>query len=203
MDYESPDVIEAKMAETRQSLTDKVAALEETVVGTVQSVKTAVDGTVESVKDSVNDALDWKKKIREHPLMAVGVAAIAGFMVCRAWGRKAVANGGETPPTKEMSASPTASPEIPRAFVPPITQTTGHVGSVFDVLLARAGDELKKIGEVAIERISVELQRTVDDTVPRIVDKLKNVPEMKLAADTAGPAVCENHEPLKSDLSIP
>ena len=61
MDHETPDLIEAQMAETRQSLTDKVAALEDSVVGTMQNATAAVSDTVQSVKDAVGDTVNAVK----------------------------------------------------------------------------------------------------------------------------------------------
>src|SRR6478672_836790 len=88
------------MTETRDSLTEKVAALENQVVGTVQTAADTLTGTVESVKslistapsavsdsvkqaaaavsESVKNTLDIRGHVREHPWAAVGVSALAG-----------------------------------------------------------------------------------------------------------------------------
>lgn len=109
MDSESPELIEQQMHQTRQSLTDKVAALEQQVVGTIQSATSAVHDTVESVKSAVQDTvasvkdtvegvkdtvegsvssvsegvmhtLDIRSQVQENPWMMVGGAAAAGFL---------------------------------------------------------------------------------------------------------------------------
>jgi len=109
VDSESPELIEQEMHKTRQSLTDKVAALEQQVVGTIQSatsvvqdtvesVKSAVHETVASVKDTVEDVkdtveesvsnvqegvmhtLDVGARVRENPWTMLGGATAAGFV---------------------------------------------------------------------------------------------------------------------------
>jgi len=103
-------VIEREMAQTRESLVEKVAALEQQVVGTLQtatstvkdtvdtvkdtvsSVREAVTGTVETVKDKVEhsvetvsdtmkEAFDVRTHIRNSPWACIGAAAFAGFGV--------------------------------------------------------------------------------------------------------------------------
>jgi ElaB/YqjD/DUF883 family membrane-anchored ribosome-binding protein len=52
----SPDLIEREMEQTRESLTQKVAALENQVLGTIQTATNTISDTVQSVKDTVNTA---------------------------------------------------------------------------------------------------------------------------------------------------
>jgi ElaB/YqjD/DUF883 family membrane-anchored ribosome-binding protein len=174
VDHETPEVIEAKLADTRQSLTEKVSALEETVVGTVQSATTAVTDTVQTVKDAVGDtvgavkenvtnALDFSRHVRENPWMAVGVAGFAGLLT------------GMMLPRRGQAVSATPSAVIP-TLVPREAKTSPPaapgIGSTF---LKRIEDELLKLSEYTIERISSELHRAVEDGVPRVVDKLSFV----------------------------
>jgi len=58
---ESTEVIEQQMAATRQSMSDKVAALEEQVVGTLRSTTAAVNETVHSIRHAVEDTVDSVK----------------------------------------------------------------------------------------------------------------------------------------------
>ena len=51
----TPEQIQAEMNQTRESLTDKVAALENQVVGTVQTAADTLTGTVASVKSLITD----------------------------------------------------------------------------------------------------------------------------------------------------
>jgi len=52
----TPEQIEAEMMQTRESITQKVAALETQVVGTVQTAADTLTGTVEAVKELVTTA---------------------------------------------------------------------------------------------------------------------------------------------------
>ncbi len=105
-----PELIEQKMAETREALSEKVAALETQVVGTIQSatdtvqdtiqsVKATMEDTVSSVKDTVSDVkstvtdsvqsvsegvketFNLSRHTRENPAAMVGGAAAAGFLL--------------------------------------------------------------------------------------------------------------------------
>ena len=183
MDFETPDIIEAKMADTRQSLTEKVSALEDSVVGTVQSATNAVADTVQTVKDAVGDtvcavkenvsnALDVSRHVRENPWIALGVAGFAGFL------------GGmmlRRPRQAAVAASSTIIPSlVPREASSPRPAATG-IGHSF---LTRIEDELLKLSEYTIERISSELHRAVEDGVPRVVDKLSFIPSKNDADDS-------------------
>ena len=184
MDHETPDVIEAQMAETRQSLTEKVAALEDSVVGTVQnattavadtvqSVKDAVGDTVESVKDNVASALDVGKHVRDNPWGAVGTSALAGLITGLLVFRKASAS---IPATMA-----TAAPSYPRAAMEPAQP---REPGVLDAIMSRIGGEVKKLGESVIERVSSELSRVVDDGVPRIAELLNFAPADEWKAES-------------------
>lgn len=174
MDHETPDVIEAKLADTRQSLTDKVSALEESVVGTVQSATTAVADTVQTVKDAVGDtvgavkenvanALNVSRHVRENPWIALGVAGFAGVLTGMMLRRPG-----------HSSAAPPATivPTLVSRETAPVRTASAGIGSKF---IARIEEELLKLSEFTMERISSELHRAVEDGVPRVVDKLSFV----------------------------
>lgn len=55
-DDKSPDRIEQEMEQTRESITQKVAALENQVLGTIQNATNTLTDTVQTVKDTVNTA---------------------------------------------------------------------------------------------------------------------------------------------------
>ena len=169
MDNDTPEVIEAQMAETRQSLTEKVAALEDSVVGTVQSATTAVQDTVQSVRDAVEDtvgtvkenvssALDVSRHVRDNPWMMVGGAAAAGFLAGFTLSRK--------------GSAPSATASTTRMNVPAAAPVKASSPGVVDALLCQIGDELKKLGESAIQSVSANLQRAVNDGLPKLVDRL-------------------------------
>ncbi len=52
----SPDLIEREMEQTRESLTQKVAALENQVLGTIQTATNTLTDTVQTVKETVSTA---------------------------------------------------------------------------------------------------------------------------------------------------
>jgi ElaB/YqjD/DUF883 family membrane-anchored ribosome-binding protein len=167
MDNETPELIEAQMAETRQSLTDKVAALEESVVGTVQSattavhdtvqtVRAAVEGTVESVKGNVASAFDVRHHVQTRPWEMIGGAAVAGLLAGMALFRK-------SPTTKQsVSAAPSNAAPAPSDRSP----------GLFDAVLGMAGVEIKKLAESAIASASTTLQRVVNEKLPKLVDQI-------------------------------
>ncbi len=182
MEDESPELIEQRMQETRQSLTDKVSALEEQVVGTIQSATTVVQDTVETVKsamhdtvntvkdtvtesvtsvtDSVKQTLDVTARVRENPLVAVGSALAVGFVAGLLFFR-----------SRQAAAAPASAPFAPayqpvRAAEP--ARSSGP--SVWDAVLTRVGQELFKVGERAVESASASIQQTVNDQIPKLLD---------------------------------
>jgi ElaB/YqjD/DUF883 family membrane-anchored ribosome-binding protein len=180
MDLETPAVIEAKLADTRQSLTEKVSALEDTVVGTVQSatsavadtvqtVKDAVGETVDTVKENVSNALDISRHVRENPWVAIGLAGFAGCMTGLLLRRSS--------PVVVGASSAVAPSLVPRDSTRVADAAPAHP------FLRRIEEELVKLSEFAIERVSSELHRAVEESVPRVVDKLPFVSSAASDAD--------------------
>lgn len=104
-----PELIEQKMQSTRESLTEKVAALESQVVGTISEATSTVQDTIQSVKEAMSDTVgtvkstvaDVKETVsgsvddvtakvkglfdvsahtRENPVAMIGGAAAVGFV---------------------------------------------------------------------------------------------------------------------------
>jgi ElaB/YqjD/DUF883 family membrane-anchored ribosome-binding protein len=100
MDNEA-EMIEEKMKETREGLTQKLEQLEQQVVETVQnttsavsdtveSVKEVVEGTVESVQNAVEETTEAVKKtfdlrlqVENHPWLMLGGSVAVGFVAGR------------------------------------------------------------------------------------------------------------------------
>jgi len=96
---EETALIEKQMEETRKDLAEKVELLEKQVVATVKettqavtetvsSVTEAVQSTVGSVTDTVQktaetvkETFDVRKQVEQHPWLAVGGAAAAGYLL--------------------------------------------------------------------------------------------------------------------------
>lgn len=204
MDNESPKILEAQMAETRQSITEKVAALEESVVAkvhsataavtdTVQTVKNAVGETVDAVKENVAQTLDVSRHVRENPWTAVGTAALAGVLA----GVVLFRRNSQTVNQAALIAPTVSEPRAtPRSLVsaPAESRTPG----VCDALIGRMNDELKKLGEIVIDRFSTEIHRAIDTTVPKIVDHLTIVPSEKHDSEyTANHSWNGTHDPIR------
>src|SRR5262245_61464826 len=109
------------MLHTRESITEKVAALENQVVGTVQTAADTLTGTVEAVKELVTTApgavsetvkqaatavsetvrktFDITGHVRAHPWASVGVSAGLGFLTgLLIFRERQSAAGAATPP---------------------------------------------------------------------------------------------------------
>ena len=98
----TPEDLERDMAQTRESLTEKVTALENQVVGSVQSAADTLTETVDAVKsfvhtapeavsqsvreaasavgDSLHDVLDVSSRVRRNPWASIGVSLTAGCL---------------------------------------------------------------------------------------------------------------------------
>lgn len=185
---ESPELIEQRMQETRNSLTEKVSMLEDHVVGTVQTATSAVKDTVETVKDTVQDmksamtetvssvkdtvkqTFDISSHVRDYPWAMVGGATALGFVTgLFVSGRRESSSG---------SGSTRAFEQVPRYNAEPMaaapaSQTSSRPGWL-DKLLERAGDELYKLGESALNQALTSLQQSVHQNVPKLIDNVQN-----------------------------
>lgn len=173
----TPEEIEREMLETRESITEKVAALENQVVGTLQTAANTVNGTVEAVKslvtnapDAVGDSLkqaastmkDFMREtfnvsehVERHPWASVGTAAllgcITGWLVSRPGGTMAAAS----------------APAVPTPAAAPAYRSPG----VFDKVLEMLGDRVKELAETAVNSVSASLKNTIEDKVPTLIDQ--------------------------------
>lgn len=178
-DERTPEEIERDMALTRESITQKVAALESQVMGTVQSAADTVTNTVAAVKelvttgpgalsdtvknsltsvgDVVKEQLDFGKKIRENPWEAVAAATVGGFVVgLLAFGRpRAAETARQTPAAREFVAPPPS--EAPRQ------------PSLLDGVWNHIRQELGQLAEEAWKTASESLKNTLHTEVPNLV----------------------------------
>jgi ElaB/YqjD/DUF883 family membrane-anchored ribosome-binding protein len=209
VDNESPELIERRMNQTRQSLTDKVVALEQQVVGTIQSATSAVQETVESVKSAVSEtvttvedsvssvsegvmhAFDVRHHVDQHPWLMVGGAAAAGFLTGLLVFREKAGTGlglFASPAFGHASYTPTPAAAPPRAFAPerdePRREEPKRPGWL-DELFDRAGQEARKLGEAALASVVASLQRNIKDGLPQLIDNALHVPD-RTAGDPAG-----------------
>lgn len=194
---ESPELIEQQMTETRQSLTEKVAALENQVTGTlqsatttvqetvqtvqdtVQSVKTAMEDTVSTVKDTVQEsvesvssgiksAFDVRSHVADNPWGAFAGAAVAGFVTGLIVFRHH-GHGVPAHPAAAFTPRP-APPPAPAAAPapPPEPRKPSWVDDLFDM----ATREAKQIGQQALSTLAASAKHAIDQQMPLLVNTL-------------------------------
>lgn len=163
---QTPELIERDMLRTRESLTDKVAALENQVIGTLQSATTAVQDTVESVKTAVSDtqasvkqAFDVSAHTRERPWAMVGGAAVVGLVAGLLISRRGQA--AAMAPAGEPVYRPTTVVEVSREPRRP---------DLLDELLSRASQELRTVATEALTTCSSSLKQQLHYGLPKLFD---------------------------------
>jgi ElaB/YqjD/DUF883 family membrane-anchored ribosome-binding protein len=184
----APEEIEREMEQTRESLTQKVAALEQTVSGniqavtdTVEQVKTAVQDTVCTVKDTlresvhtvadtVKETLDVSGHVRANPWLSVGVAAGCGFLTGLLLGgsrHRSLGATDEMPEEQARGHVPGSAPPPPSyAAQPREPEKPGF----FDEVFRRVSREFREMAQSALDSALAALKRNVGEAVPKLVD---------------------------------
>lgn len=179
----TPEDIEREMLQTREALTEKVAALETQVVGTVQTAADTFTGTVESVKsllsnapeavsdtvkqataavsDAVKDTFDITGHVRRHPWAAVGVSALIGSIV----GCLTARSRGD------FSALAATSPSVPSTPQASANRPTDGKPGVIDELMDMLGDKAKEMARTALESVSSAIKQNIESGVPNLVNE--------------------------------
>jgi len=203
MDRKSPELIEQDMHETRQALTDKVAALEQQVVGTiheattavqdtVQSVKSAVEDTVTNVKDTVSESvasvkstLDVPEHVRSHPWAGIGVAALAGAVTGYLLSSEQKTSSR---PAQRYSGNGITNPSVSNYASGSRTASAAqpHQPGLFDEIWHRVRGEIKQLSEAAITTLSQSLRENLNQGIGHLVETA--------AAFAAGSAQGSAHE---------
>ena len=185
----TPEEIEREMLSTRESLTNKVAALETQVVGTVQTAADTLTSTVESVKslvssapetvsetvkqatsavsDSLKGAFDISSRVRENPLAAVGVSVLLGGIVGAMLGGGRRGAGGSFSPFADAGAMPAAATPGYGAAQPAAPSRPG----LMDDFMRMIGGKVKELAETALNSLSQSAKSAVETTVPKLVDE--------------------------------
>ena len=191
MPDESPEVIEQKMVETRDSLAQKVSALETQVTDTIQSatstvsnmveqVKTAVPDTIATMKDSFAEVkesvteqmkatFDVSQHTRDRPWAMVGGAAALGFIGGMILFRRSY--GPPQPAQAKMASSTFAAPTTPAPAAAPM-KLPGWLDQIVGRLADKVSEEVRKLGEVAVATASASLQQTVERALPTLLGSL-------------------------------
>jgi len=168
----SPERIEQDMAETRDSLTEKVSLLENQVLGNIQSVTSGVTEAVDAVKDAVSAApgavSDTVKQtveavkesvrsinvtgcIRDNPAASLGTSALAGFLVGFLFG------GGR---------SRAASPTMPFTGQPAAAASGFRMPGMVEELLGVVGREVKQMAEMALSSATAAMKENIRTACP-------------------------------------
>lgn len=188
----TPEQIEKDMQQTRESITEKVAALETQVVGTVQNAADTLTDTVASVKsmlsgapeavsdtvkqataavsDSVKQAFDITGHVRNNPLAAVGISALVGGIVgylTGGIGRGRLLQTTSSAPVV-APAAPHAAPSYAASAQP--TAAADRKPGVIDEFMDMLGDKAKEMARTALESVSAAIKQNIETGVPKLVD---------------------------------
>ena len=180
----TPEEIEREMLHTRESITEKVAALEHQVVGTVQTAADTITGTVEAVKslvssapeavsetvkqataavsETVKDTFDITGHVRRNPWAAVGVSAFLGGLVGYLTARSRPDFGTLT------AASPPAPATAPPAYA---ASAASEKPGVIDEFMDMLGGKAKEMARTALESVSAAIKQNIETGVPKLVDE--------------------------------
>lgn len=189
-DEKSPEQIEREMLDTRDALTEKVAALESQVMGTIQTATNTVTDTVQAVRDAVTSAptavsdtvkqtvTAMKDSVRDmvgsfsvsgcvesNPWAALGTTTAAGFLAGYFFGGRR----SRVPAPGKLDAAAHAQPapfglhdHRPMAAV---AAEPGLIGG----LLASVGKEVRLLAEDALSTAIKSLKESVHTQVPTLV----------------------------------
>ena len=193
MSDQSPEVIELQMSDTRESLTQKINALETHVVDTLHnatstvsdlldSAKTVVPDTVADMKEAVSEQVNTTFNVTQHtkdkPWAMVGGSAALGFIVGM-WlfrrGGQAMAqpSRSRTQADPFPAAAPKPAASAPSAPSAPI-RLPGWLDQIVDKLASKVSEEVRKLGEVALDTVSTSIQHTLEHSVPKLLDTTVN-----------------------------
>lgn len=196
-DEKTPEQIQAEMAQTREALTEKVAALENEVVGTAKTAADTISETVSAVKslvetaptavtDTVKQATSAVADGVKHATRSVAetvkdVFDISGHVRSNPWASVGVSaglgfltgylipSGGRTAAVAPVPMSRATAATMAMPGTTPVPPPPSPPG-IFDELLSMVGRKLRQVAENAIETASASLNQTVREGVPRLVD---------------------------------
>jgi len=185
------------MKETRESLTEKVAALEQHVVGTIHEATSAVHDTVSHMKQSVSQVsenvkqsvsqvsenvkatFDVAEQVRRRPWVMVGGATAAGFLAGFMIGGGQTTGGnrsrrGEYRSSWAADDVSDGTRSTMRSAVGATAAASG-VGSLFDELFSMARRELRTIGEQALNKLSASIKQSLNQGIETLAQNTGNL----------------------------
>jgi ElaB/YqjD/DUF883 family membrane-anchored ribosome-binding protein len=181
----TPEQIETEMFQTRESLTEKVAALENQVVGSVQNAANTLTDTVDAVKsfvttapETVSDTVDQvatavrkqmqktfdiSSHVQSNPWSSIGVSVGLGFLA----GLLVFRDGKSSTASRSASISPPAAspPLLPHPFA------GSREPGVFDDVIGMLGRKVKEMTENIIDSATGALNKNIRDGIPKLVDE--------------------------------
>jgi len=183
------------MLQTREAITEKVAALENQVVGTVQNVAETINGTVDAVKSivsaapsavsdtvkqatqavshAVKDTFDITGHVRRRPWESVGASALLGCITAWLVFRD----------RPERSAAPSPAPAVPTIAAAAAASTPG----VFDEILGMIGAKVKEVAHSTIESATAMVKDNLQSGMSQIMESAKEWTQGALDPDNAAP----------------
>ncbi len=180
MPSESPELIEERLRQQRNSLTSKVSDLTREVTNSVHETTDSVRSTMHSLHSGVNDtfstlngslnetihsfvgtttdAVDVRPQIRANPLACVGASLAAGLIAGLLVTRKSHPSG------------------VPQAFASQPNSFGGtaqtHTPSWIDGLLDQVAHEVKKVAGEVMTLAGDQAKRSISSGVPDLVNGL-------------------------------
>jgi len=195
----STSELEHDMQQTRESITEKVAALESQVLGTFQNAADTVTNTVDAVKEAVTSApaamsetvkqtVDAVKQsfhdtigsfslggcVEKNPWASLGVSAFAGFLLGY---RTATPSGPSNFAGQHFASAPVASSAPQSAHQP-----HGFLGDLGGML----GKELRQLAEESLVGAIQKLKQSIGTHMPEVVDSAVNRVSEQLQSASRG-----------------
>jgi len=163
MDHKTISDTDQRILAARSSLASRLSAVEDRVTGTIENARTAVEDSTATVRDAIADvsggvkglmssatdnlstALDFRQKVREHPLQGTLIAVGAGLA---AW---LLTRPRDPRPASSVSAGSMKS------FA--VSEPSGPFGEIYDAFRR----ELVSVGQTAAASASKILKENVQN----------------------------------------
>lgn len=169
------------MERTRESITEKVAALENQVIGTVHQATESVNHTVEAVREAVASAptavrdtlrevtqsvkeaihsFSTRECIRSFPAAALGTSMAAGFLTGYFFGGRRMPRQTAMPLYHDGMPTQTAS------------STSSRTSHGFSEMFHRISGELQCMAAKSLEMGLTALKNKIERRIPEIIDSV-------------------------------
>jgi ElaB/YqjD/DUF883 family membrane-anchored ribosome-binding protein len=165
------DEIEARVQNTAQmakeTVEETMQTARDTVEDTIQTAKDTVTGTVTETVETVKQSFDVQRQIQERPLVALGAAALGGFLLGGAVG------GGESKRhradySQSSNGGRTYNYQSYRSQPSPLQQAAKSAGldnamsAVTGALMGMAADRLRGIVDESFPNFGERLRREMN-----------------------------------------